>query len=143
MKKLFLGLAAIVMFGNLSFAQQRVTTIVTQEEYKTLDKETQRMTDYINSAIASLYALENNGKVYSDYSAEVHFSTNEKDTFKNSVIVSLNESGSKKTNKGSCQICGVSSAYSCVKKIKSAFAGQSDYDLHVHNDGNGCVTVSW
>ena len=86
---------------------------------------------------------ENNGKVYSNYSAEVHFSTNDKDAFKNSVILSIDESEGKKTNKGSCQICGVSSAYSCVKKIKSAFAGQSDYDLHVHNDGNGCVTVSW
>lgn len=143
MKKLIFGLLATVLFGNLSFAQEKVVNIVTKEEYKTLDKETQRLTDYINSAVASLYALENNGKAYSNYSADVHFSTNENDAFKNTIIVSIDESAGKKTNKGSCQICGVSSAYSCVKKIKSAFAGQSDYDLHVHNDGNGCVTVSW
>lgn len=135
---------AVVVFANLSFAQQKGVGIVTQDEYKALDKETQRLTDYLNSAVSSLYALENYGTDYPNYSVDVHFSTNEKDTFKNSVILSIDESAGKKLgNKGSCQICGVSSAYSCVKKIKAAFAGQSDFDLHVHNDGNGCVTVSW
>ena len=144
MKKLIFGLIATVMITGLSFGQEKMTinSSVTSEEYKTLSTDDQRLADYLTSAIALLNALELNGQKYANYDVDIHFSKDEKNIIMNTVILSQNE-GVNKSAKGSCQVCGIRSAYKCLDKIKAAFAGQDDYDIHVHNDGNGCVTLSW
>ena len=145
MKNLLFGLIATVLTFNFSFAQEKMTisSSVTSEEYKSLEQDDQRLADFLTSAIASLNALEINGQKYSNYDVDVHFSKDEKNQFKNSIILSQNENMDKTIAKGSCQVCGIRTAYGCIAKIKSAFAGQEDYDIHVHNDGGGCVTLSW
>ena len=145
MKNLLFGLVATVLFSNMSLGQNKITisSTVTTEEYKSLDQNDQRLSDYLSGAIASLNAMELNGVKYQNYEATVHFSEDSKDTLKNGIIVSLIEINKLAGKRGSCQFCGMSSAISCIKKIKAAFVGQDDFDIHVHNDGNGCVTVSW
>lgn len=145
MKKLIFGLIATVMFSSVSFGQNKMTisSSVTTEEYKSLDQNDQRLSDYLSGAIASLNAMELNGVKYQNYEATIHFSKDSKDTLKNGIIVSLIETNNLAGKRASCQVCGMSSAISCIKKIKAAFAGQNDYDIHVHNDGGGCVTLSW
>ncbi len=120
-----------------------ISSSVTTEEYNSLDQNDQRLSDYLSGAIASLNAMELNGAKYQNYDAVIHFSNDNKDTLKNGIVVSLIETNTLTEKKGSCQVCGMSSAISCIKKIKKAFEGQDDYDIHVHNDGNGCVTLSW
>ena len=145
MKKLVFGLIATVMISSVSFAQNKMTisSSVTTEEYKSLDQNDQRLSDYLSGAIASLNAMELNGIKYQNYEATIHFNEDSKDALKNGIIVSFIETNNISENKGSCQVCGMSSAISCIKKIKKAFAGQDDSDIHVHNDGGGCVTLSW
>ena len=85
-----------------------------------------------------------NEKSYSSYEAVVHFSNDEKDVLSNVITVAPIESNSKVVaGRGSCKVCGISSAYGCIKKIKAAFVGSSDFDIHVHDDGDGCVILSW
>lgn len=143
MKKILFGLIATVTMSISSFGQDKITisASVSNEEYKSLDENEKRLSDYLSSAIASLQALELNGKDYSNYEAIVHFSNLEKDTLGNGIVISLIESNAKAAH-GSCKVCGMSSAISCIKKIKNAGLGD-DYDIHVHNDGGGCVTLSW
>ena len=144
MKKLVFGLIATIMLSSVSFGQTelKVNNLVANEEYKSSDSSDQRLFDYLNAASASLQALEMNSKDFSNYEAVVHFNNDEKAALSNSIVVSSIESAAKASH-GSCQVCGLSSAYSCVKKIKAAFAGQDDFDIHVHNDGGGCATLSW
>lgn len=145
MKNLVFGLIATVLMYNFSLAQEKrtISSSVTTEEYKSLDSDGQRLADFLTAATASLNVLEINGQKYSNYDVDVHFSIDEKSQFKNSIILSQIEIADKSIAKGSCQICGVRTAFSCIAKIRSAFIGQEDYDIHVHNDGGGCYTITW
>lgn len=145
MKKVIFGFIATFIFSSLSIGQNKMTisSSITIEEYNSLDQNDQRLSDYLSGAIASLNAMELNGAKYQNYDAVIHISNDNKDTLKNGIVVSLIETNNVTEKKGSCQVCGMSSAISCIKKIKKAFEGQDDYDIHVHNDGNGCVTLSW
>ena len=146
MKKLIFGLIATVLFSNFSFAQEKmeIGSSVTSEEYKSLDFDYQRLADYLTSAIASLKALEMNGKEYSNYVVDIHFSKDEKNQFKNSVILAQNDMATStvSTTAKSCKVCGVRSAYSCLAAIQASNMAD-DFDVHVHNNGGGCVTLSW
>lgn len=149
MKKLIFCLVASITFGGLSFGQTKITinSVVEDSEYQSMDSNDQRLIDYINSAVGAVQSLEMNGKKYLLQDADIHFSKNEKDTFKNVIILTSDETDSTTSNKTapgvrSCKVCGMGSAIKCVGAIRNANLGD-DYNIHVHNDGGGCVTLSW
>lgn len=143
MKKIVFGLLALVCFNWSSLAQTSKVTVsstVEDVEYKSLDTNDQRLVDYINAAVGGLKGLSLNSNTHGIYESVIHFSLDENNVLGNVITLSM-----EKTNpaKSSCKVCGISSALSCVKKIKSAHVGDGEYDIHVTVTNDDCVILSW
>ena len=145
MKNLLFGLIAMVLFSNVTFGQSRsnINSCVTESEYKTLDQDEKKMVDLINGAISGLkgIALENgNAKLYTATVA-----VSQKSSSLTGIIIGSNENSTFFHRVGSCQICGLSSAYACIKRIKAFMASQNltEIDLHLSMGSDGCGTISW
>ena len=111
--------------------------IVTTDEYnRSTDKE-KKLYDKINASVMALDVLKSD-----DMEAIISVSKNEDDMFSNAIIIAKSESNNSLTARGgSCKVCGVSSAYSCLKKMQKE-VNSDEFDVHVKRSGD-CVTLSW
>jgi nicotinate-nucleotide pyrophosphorylase len=75
--------------------------------------------------------------------AIISVSKNGDDKFSNAIIIAKSEINNSLTARtaGSCKVCGVSSAYSCLKKLQKEVSSD-EFDVHVKRNGD-CVTLSW
>lgn len=154
MKKLLFGLIATVILSTVSFGQKKLTTSKTETTTSTglvantpaedpeLSTNDQIILDNINAAIASLDQLKLDNPNYLNYESIVHFTIGNDGILKSNSAVSLMQTNNSTSKRKSCQVCGLRSAYKCLDLIKASNLG-NDYDIHVHNDGGGCVTLSW
>jgi hypothetical protein len=118
-------------------------SIVTEDEYNNATEFEKRMINQIDAAIAALDVLNNN-KDNSNLSAIVSISKNVNNNFSNAIIISKNEKSQEEILvSGSCTVCGVRSAYSCLKKLEADSSLGDDFDVHVTRLDNGCVKLTW
>jgi hypothetical protein len=111
--------------------------IVTDDEYNRSTEQEKKLYDKINASVRALDALKSE-----DMEAIISISKNGEDKFSNAIIIAKSESDNSLTAKaGSCKVCGVSSAYSCLNKIQKEVASD-EFDVHVKRSGD-CVTLSW
>jgi hypothetical protein len=158
MKNVFLSLA-FMLIGSFAFANTNgnnssnveVTlierdskySIVTEDEYNNATEFEKRMINQIDAAIAALDVLNKN-KDNSNLSAIVSISKNVKNNFSNAIIISKIENNKEEiTFSGSCSVCGVRSAYSCLKKLEADDSLGNTFDVHVTRQSNGCVSLTW
>ena len=113
-------------------------SIVSAEDYSRADEFTKRVINYIDASIASLKILD------SSVEAKISISKNSADTFSNSIIICKTEKSQSPAEvyKGSCTVCGVSSAYSYLNKIMKDESLGEEFKVHVKRNGD-CVTLSW
>lgn len=111
--------------------------IVTDDEYNRSTEQEKKLYDKINASVRALDALKSE-----DMEAIISISNNDNDKFSNAIIIAKSESDNSLTARaGNCRVCGVSSAYSCLKKIQKDVSSR-EFDVHVKRDGD-CVVLSW
>lgn len=98
-----------------------------------------RITNQVEAAGKALEYLDR-VNTNQNYSAIVTVNRNEKDKFGNSIIISLVEE--ELLFSGNCKVCGVSSAYSCLKKINKDKSLGNEFTVKVKREGD-CVNLSW
>lgn len=160
MKKTFKFLATIsVLFVGMSFTNASTAiinktdislfgknirnSIVTQEEYNSATVFEKRMINQIDASIAALDVLNKNSN-NQDLEAIVSISKNINDKFSNAIIISKVETNQTLAPlHGSCNVSGISSAYSCLKTIKADKTLKDEFDIHVKRNADGSVTLTW
>ncbi len=144
MKKLSFGLIIAIMFSTFSFGQKKSTSarIATSGDPVNTNLYDQAISDNVDAAIVLLDDLKLNNPNYLNYEAVIHCSIIDGVELESSTVVSLIGTNITTSKKQHCQICGLMSAKRCVGQIRDSNLG-NDYDIHVHNDGGGCVTLSW
>jgi hypothetical protein len=111
--------------------------IVTDDEYNRSTDQEKKLYDKINASVMALDVLKSD-----DMEAIISVSKNEGDKFSNAIIIAKSESNNSLTARaGSCKVCGISSAYSCLKKMQKEVTSD-EFDVHVKRNGD-CVTLSW
>ncbi|MBT0553063.1 hypothetical protein N4Q47_09555 [Riemerella anatipestifer] len=113
-------------------------SIVSEIEYHSSNDFMKRIINYIDATISALNLLD------TDVEAILSISRDKNNYFSNSILISKIEelSSPKEVYKGSCQVCGVSSAYSCVRKISKDKSLGDEFNVRVRRKGN-CVELSW
>jgi methionyl-tRNA synthetase len=111
--------------------------IVTADEYNRSTDQEKKLYDKINATVMALDVLKSD-----DMEAIISVSKNRDDMFSNAIIIAKSESNNSLTAKGgNCKVCGVSSAYSCLKRMQKEVTS-NEFDVHVKRNGD-CVTLSW
>ena len=111
--------------------------IVTADEYNRSTDQEKKLYDKINASVMALDILKSD-----DMEAIISVSKNADDLFSNAIIIAKSESSNSLTARGgSCKVCGVSSAYSCLKRMQKEVTSD-EFDVHVKRSGD-CVTLSW
>ena len=96
-----------------------------------------KLYDRINASVMALDVLKSD-----DMEAIISVSKNDDDKFSNTIIIAKSESSNSITARaGSCKVCGVASAYSCLKN-KQKEVNTDAFDVHVKREGD-CVRFSW
>lgn len=135
---------------NEQIEQSTLYRSVSAEEYSSCDVDTRRLIDLIDGAANALVAMRQNG-ADRGFEAMVSYSISSEDVLTNTVIVSIpspeEEALMLKTRgeagKETCDICGVSSGYSCYKKIREKMKEQKvdEIDIRLKLKGERCVTL--
>jgi hypothetical protein len=112
--------------------------IVTVDEYNRSTDQEKKLYDKINASVMALDILKSD-----DMEAIISVSKNGDDKFSNAIIIAKSESNNSLTARtaGNCKVCGVSSAYSCLKKMQKEVSSD-EFDVHVKRNGD-CVILSW
>ncbi len=115
---------------------------MTQAEYGALDASEMQIVDLVNGGIAALKGLNLDGKS-ANYRAIVTFSANNPKM--NGIIIAIPEIPLPTERGGSCNVCGISSAYNCINKVKKWMNDNhtDSVDLHIERGSDGCAKVSW
>ena len=140
-----LSIVVLLLTANLSVGQEsKMVSVVTTEEYKSLDETEKRLADYVNGAVASLKALKlNKSTNYAKYEASISISLNSKDKLSNNIAVGESD-GPPVANAQSCTICGVGSARNCFKRIRTVLAnGQPLVITVIETNGGDCYQITW
>ncbi|UUC44268.1 hypothetical protein [Flavobacterium cerinum] len=111
--------------------------IVTQSEYDNASITEQKLYDNIKAAADALMDLDEK------YTAVISINqTNLSDPYSGIIIFQEPHSDAVRIKyiENSCTICGVSSAYKCLKELREI---ESDtFDIHVSRKGS-CVILTW
>jgi predicted phage tail protein len=139
---------------STSTSKEMVFRSVTEKEYQEATPFTKRLIDKIDASANALNIIEKNSSV--QYEATFIISNDENKIFNNSLVISPiesnknNASSNKKsfaenTPDGKCHICGVSSAYSCIKEVTKYMDQKhtNEVDVHVKRGSDGCVDVTY
>lgn len=118
-------------------------SIVSESEYSSASEFTKRMINQIDGAIAALEVLGEN-KDNSDLEALVSITKDKDNKFKNAIVIAKPEleMDSEKLS-GSCTVCGVRSAYQCLRQIEADDSLGEEFSVKVKRLENGCVRISW
>lgn len=114
-------------------------SIVSQEEYNLADEFTKRIINYIDASILALNVLD------TDVEAILSVSKNKNNNFSNNIVICRSEndlSVPQEVYRVSCTVCGLRSAYSCLKKMQEDNSLSDEFDVHVKRVGD-CVQISW
>jgi hypothetical protein len=158
MKKLVFFLA-FMLIGLFAFANTNVKitnnveitlnerngklSIVTEEEYNSASEFNKKMINQIDASIAALDVLKLNSDNL-DLNAIVSISKDLNNKFSNAIIISKIEKNQEDVIvAGSCNVCGVRSAYSCLKMINADDSLGDTFDVTVTRLNNGCVKLTW
>lgn len=141
--KTILSMLAIVLACQFTTAQAKMTSVVTADEYKSMNVMEKRLADYVNSAVYSLKALKLNGADASKYKASISISANEKSKLTNNIAIGENDNVPVE-NAQSCVICGIGSARICFKRIMTTLGnGQPVIITVTEVQGGDCVQLTW
>ena len=143
--KVLVFVLAFVTFAVLESNAQKsnsikLTSCVSVEEYGSMSSDEKVLADLYNASIAGLKAMSMNGNT-NKYVSVVMFSTDNTKT--NHLSIGLDENSQ---NKGrSCTVCGIRSAYSCIKQVKQYMAdnGMSTITITFSSDSEGCAVATW
>ena len=142
MKKM-LSMLLVVFATHFAAAQEaKMINIATAEEYKSMDALEKRLADYVNSAANSLKALRINGADYSKYQASISISSNPKDKLANNIAVGESDTEPPQ-NAQSCLICGIGSARTCFKRIRTILANGQPLVITVIEVTGDCIQITW
>ncbi len=120
---------------------------VTPGEYASLNSEEQRLADQVQAAIDALFLFGENPDL-ENYETTINFVRDPSSPY-NGIFFSPTDPNIPDPYKTHCAVCGVASAYSCIKTIKGYMDehGLNDMDIHIRRfknaDGDNCVKISW
>lgn len=144
----------ITNIESISTSKELVFRSVTENEYQEATPFTKRLIDKIDASVNSLNIIEKNSPV--QYEATFIISRDENKILNTSLVISPIESSqisssnqkksfAEKNPDGKCHICGVSSAYSCIKEVETYMDKnhKSEIDVHVKRVADGCVDITY
>jgi hypothetical protein len=124
------------------------TSCVSSAEYKNATSVEKKIINQVDGALAAMELMKRDNSTI-ELNAIISVSLNSENSYSNSIIVSKDEISTQEkvkqnatTSSRSCKVCGLSSAYDCVKKISKDMASKDEFDVHVKRDGD-CVVLSW
>lgn len=161
------SIACIVMFasvlGFLSCEKSEPETVtssvkteqgqlfhsVTAQEYANATALEKRIIDQLDASVNALNIMAKN-KDFANYEAIFAVSKDPNAKFSNSIIIARREKVSNANAReaapdGKCHICGLSSAYSCVREVEKYMESHhtNEIDVHVKRTSDGCVDVTY
>ncbi len=125
---------------------------VKPEEYKKASYFQKRLINQIDAAVNALDILSQDTHI--QYEAMVSVSKNVNEKFSNSLLIAPIESSHETTNTksarvseadGKCHVCGMTSAWSCIKEVEEYMNKKSldEIDVHVKRTSDGCVDITY
>lgn len=139
---------------SITTSKEMVFRSVTEKEYQEATPFTKRLIDKIDASANALNIIEKNSSV--QYEATFIISIDEDKIFNNSLVISPIESNksnassniksfAENTPDGKCHICGVTSAYACIKEVTKYMDQKhtNEIDVHVKRVADGCVDVTY
>ena len=139
---------------STSISKELVFRSVSEKEYQEATPFNKRLIDKIDASVNSLNIIGKNSPV--QYEATFIISLDENKILNNSLVISPIESSQSSTNRqiksfaesapdGKCHICGVSSAYSCIKEVETYMDKnhKNEIDVHVTRSSDGCVDITY
>ena len=131
-------------------AQGQFFHSVSSDEYAKSTPRVKRMIDQIDAAVNALDVLSNN-KDFNNYEAIVSVSSDPKNMFSNSIIISASEEKSAARAAApdhKCLICGVRSAYDCIDEINDYMDANHKNELDIHikrvtRNGDKCIELTY
>lgn len=124
------------------------TSCVSSDEYKDASAIEKKIINQVDGALAAMKLMKRDDSSV-ELNAIISVSLDSHNNYSNSIIVSKDETSTiqkvkqnASASSRSCKVCGLSSAYDCVKKISKDMASQTEFDVHVKKAGD-CVVLSW
>lgn len=124
---------------------------VTNEEYLNATDLERRFIDQVDAAVNSIDILKKNNSTL-DYEAIISIDKDSKNKLNNAIIIGLVDKSSDAISKklsvapdGKCHICGISSAYSCIKEVSAYMDSHNTNTITatVTRDSDGCVDIKY
>lgn len=121
---------------------------VTSDEYLNATDLEKRFIDQVDAAVNSIDILKKNNPSLA-YEAIISIDKNSKNKLTNSIIIGLVDNSSDSNSSrveapdGKCHICGMSSAYSCIKEVGQYMNSHHTDTISatVTRDSNGCIDI--
>lgn len=163
-KTLSYGIGFVSLLGLLSCEREEVVKqgaavehtqhsqtfrAVTDKEYAEASQLEKRIIDQLDASVNALDIMAKN-KDFANYEAVFSVSNQPSNGPMSGVVIApIEEQNSATTSVatagGSCHVCGMSSAYSCIRAIGSYMDAHhtNDVNIHAHRTNDGCVDITY
>jgi len=135
--------------SDTKIEQGQLFRSVTAQEYAKATPLEKRIIDQLDASVNALAIMAQNNE-FANYEAMFTVSTDPSDKFANSIVIAPRENTTVANAQtaapdGTCPVCGVGSAYSCVGEIREYMDKKhTDHvEIHVHRTNDGCVDISY